>query len=122
MAQEALKIILDIGERLNNYLFYDGLHNAVTIVELSRNKSCPACGEEYQLQQIKYAVHPDEKIYDILVRLSLSYGLTAPELMSKGQKLEETKTIKDYKITDGSTIFVLDESLAKPIKLVLHFA
>lgn len=122
MSQEALKIMLNIGEPLNNYLFYDGLHNATTIVELARNKNCPACGEEYQLKQIKYAVNPDEKIYDLLVRLSLSYGLTSPELMARGQKLDETKTIKEYNITDGTTVFVLDETLAKPIKLVLHFA
>lgn len=120
MAQETIKILLEIGNPINNYLFYDGLNNAYTIVPLARNKNCPACGELYNLEQIKFIASHNETITDLLVRLSLSYGLEKPEIMIDGMILEQEKKISSYNLSKEKLAFVLDTTLAKPIKVVLE--
>ena len=39
MSQEIMKIILEIGKPLDNFLFYDGLTNAFTELQLAKNPS-----------------------------------------------------------------------------------
>lgn len=122
MAQEALKLILHIGDYLQNYLFYDGLNNSTTILELVRSKECPACGDLYKLEQIEFVAHLDEAVKDLEVRLALTYGLEKPELMTKGRLLESEKLISDCLSEGKEIVFVLDKNLAKPIKIVLQIS
>lgn len=120
MAQEALKLILELGEKLTNYLFYDGLPNATTIIELKKSKECPACGEMYKLEQIEFVAHPTETVKELRMRLMLTYGLEKPDLMSQGKLLEAESLIDDVMETEKTVIYVLDKNLAQPIKIVLQ--
>jgi len=121
MAQETLKILLDIGEPLDNYLFYDGLHNATTIVKLERNPDCPACGDVYKLKKVKFAISEKEKVSDLLVRLALTYGLSNPDILYKGKLLNKDITLKEAGIKNNAVVFVIDKNLAKPISVVLEY-
>ncbi|MBY9000106.1 MAG: HesA/MoeB/ThiF family protein [Candidatus Heimdallarchaeota archaeon] len=120
MAQEALKIILSIGVCLQNYLFYDGLNNATTILELVRSEECPTCGDLYKLEQIEFVAYLDETVRDLEIRLALTYGLEKPELMIKEKFLESNDLIKDCLSKEKEIVFVIDNNLAKPIKIVLQ--
>jgi adenylyltransferase/sulfurtransferase len=122
MAQEALKLILELGEKLTNYLFYDGLSNATTIIELEKSKECPACGEMYKLEQIEFVAHPTETVKDFRMRLMLTYGLEKPDLMFQGKILDVESLLEDAIKTDKAVIFVLDKNLAQPIKIVLQIS
>jgi molybdopterin/thiamine biosynthesis adenylyltransferase len=119
MSQEAMKIILGIGQPLQNYVFYDGLSNVFTQLELAQNPECPACGELYRLEQVKFIATHGEKIRDLIVRLAWTYGLAKPDLLFKGKILEHEKTIEETKLKNNARIFILDKNLAKPIKILL---
>ena len=118
MAQEALKLILKLGKPLENYMFYDGLNNATTIIPLLQAKDCPACGDMYKLEQIEFVVHPDETLKDFILRLALTYGLDEPDLMVRGRLIAKESTVKD-KLKEKSIAYILDKNLAKPIKIVI---
>ncbi len=120
MAQEALKILLNLGTNIDNYLFYDGLNNAITILTLAKNKECPACGEMYELEQIEFVVNPKETVKDLILRLALTYGLEKPDIMIQGQLLEIDKEIEETNLSQKAVAFVLDKNLAKPIKIVIQ--
>ena len=120
MSQEALKILLNIGEILENYLFYDGLNNATTILHLVRSDDCPTCGDLYKLEQIQFVASPKETIKDLSLRLALTYGLEKPELMVEGAFLNPDKQIQKCKFSEKNVAFVLDKNLAKPIKIVIQ--
>ena len=120
MSQEALKLILGIGSTIENYLFYDGLSNATTIIELSQSKECPTCGDLYKLDQIEFVVGSEESVKDLVLRLGLTYGLAKPEIMIQGKILSQTKTIKEVIKQKKASAFIIDSNLAKPIKVVLQ--
>ncbi|MFW9852232.1 MAG: ThiF family adenylyltransferase [Candidatus Thorarchaeota archaeon] len=120
MSQEALKILLNIGETIENYLFYDGLNNATTILHLVRSDDCPTCGELYKLEQIQFVASPTETVKDLSLRLALTYGLEKPELMIEGEFLDPDKQIQKCKLSEKNVAFVLDKNLAKPIKIVIE--
>lgn len=118
MAQEALKLILELGKPLENYMFYDGLNNATTIIPLVQTKDCPACGELYKLEQVEFVVYPTETIKDLKLRLALTYGLEKPDIMLKGKILTSDKIIENQ-FKEKSVAYILDKNLAKPIKIVI---
>jgi len=120
MSQETLKLIIGIGNTLENYLFYDGLNNALTIIELSRSKECPTCGDLYKLEQVEFVVNLEELVKDVTLRLILTYGLAKPEIMIKGTILNPEESVKDVIKQSKSTAFIIDKNLAKPIKVVLQ--
>jgi len=122
MSQEALKLILELGEKLENYLFYDGLNNATTIIELEKSKECPACGEMYKLEQIKFVALPTETVKELRMRLMLTYGLEKPDLMVQGKLLEVESLLEDALDSKKAVVFVLDKNLAQPIKIVLQLS
>ncbi|MHA1114918.1 MAG: ThiF family adenylyltransferase [Candidatus Heimdallarchaeum aukensis] len=120
MAQEALKLLLDIGEPIKNYLFYDGLHNATTIIELARRKKdCPTCGELYELEQVEFVVNKDNTVKELLIQLGLQFGLESPDIMIKGRILPHDSKIQELGIKNNMKVFVMDKNLASPIKLKL---
>jgi len=120
MAQETLKILLNLGPYIDNYLFYDGLNNATTIIPLAKTKECPTCGEMYELEQIEFVVNPKETIRDLILRLALTYGLDNPDIMVQGKFLEIDKKIEKTNLSQKAVAFVLDKNLAKPIKIVIQ--
>ncbi len=120
MSQEALKLILGIGNTLDNYMFYDGLSNATTILELVKSEECPTCGELYKLEQIEFVVNPEETVKDLILRLVLTYGLAKPDIMIQGKMLSPEKEIKDVITKSKAIAFIIDKNLAKPIKVVLQ--
>ncbi|MHA1221880.1 MAG: HesA/MoeB/ThiF family protein [Candidatus Heimdallarchaeaceae archaeon] len=120
MAQEALKIILNLGETLENYLFYDGLHNSITIIPLARIKECPTCGELHKLEKIEFITNSEEEVKDLVLRLALTYGLEEPELMVQGKILEDEIKMGEVVSSMKVVAFALAKNLAKPIKIVLH--
>ena len=120
MAQEALKIILNLGPYIDNYLFYDGLNNATTIIPLAKTEECPTCGEMYELEQIEFVVNPKETVKDLTLRLALTYGLEKPDIMVQGKFLEADKQIEKTNLSKKAVAFILDKNLAKPIKIVIQ--
>ena len=114
MSQECLKLLLDIGEPLNNYLVYDGLSNSHTTIELSKNKNCPICGDNYKLKSAKLLVFKDDNLESVKNRIAYAFGLADPKLMIKGKFLSD-----DHELNwdNKTTIFVLDDRLALPLSL-----
>ncbi len=117
MTQEVAKLILNIGKTIT-YLFIDGLNNSFTEIELSRNPSCPLCGEKYQLSKVKITLEENEKIDSVINRLKLTYGLNKPKIAWKGKLLSPDKLVKDYGIISGDSLLVIDNAIVKPIKLI----
>ncbi|MCG3225240.1 MAG: hypothetical protein H7647_12290, partial [Candidatus Heimdallarchaeota archaeon] len=74
----------------------------------------------YKLDQIEFVAHSDETVKELEVRLALTYGLQKPELMIKGKLLDSNALIKDSLSKGKETVFVLDNNLAKPIKIILQ--
>ncbi len=114
ISQECLKLLLEIGEPLNNYMVYDGLNNNYTTIELSKNKNCPICGDNYKLKSAKLLVFKDDDLQSVTDRIAYAFGLADPKLMIKGKFLS-----KDEKINwnNKTTVFVLDDRLALPLSL-----
>lgn len=120
MSQEALKLILGIGSTLENYMFYDGLNNATTIIELTKSDECPTCGDLYKLEQIDFIVNSDESFKDVTLRLILTYGLSKPDIMIQGSIIDPEKLIKEVIKDSKAVAYIIDKNLAKPIKIVLQ--
>ncbi|MHA1303044.1 MAG: ThiF family adenylyltransferase [Candidatus Heimdallarchaeaceae archaeon] len=120
MAQETLKLLLGLGKIIENYLFYDGLSNSVTILPLARReKDCPTCGDLYELEKVDFIVHRNNTIKELLIQLSIQFGLEKPDIMIRGRILPHEVKIEDSGLTTDSLVFVMDKNLAQPIKLVL---
>ncbi|OLS25722.1 MAG: Molybdopterin-synthase adenylyltransferase [Candidatus Heimdallarchaeota archaeon LC_2] len=118
MSQECLKLLLEIGVPLNNYMVYDGLNNNYTTIELSKNKNCPICGDNYKLKSAILLIFKDDNLTSVKNRIAYAFGLADPKLMIKGKFLSD-----DHKINwDNKTIiFVLDDRLALPLSLKVKF-
>ncbi len=117
MSQEILKILLKIGNPINNYLFYDGLNNSFTQIELKRNPNCPICGENYKLKEAEVIAIVGEKISDLKMRIALAFGMADPLITFKGKILNEDSLIN---FKNGDKIQVLDQRLATPITLIVN--
>ncbi|MDH5400956.1 MAG: HesA/MoeB/ThiF family protein [Candidatus Heimdallarchaeota archaeon] len=114
MSQEVLKLLLNIGKPIENYLFYDGLHNNFTELPLQKNTNCPICGDQYKLQNASAIVFKGEKVLDFKNRIALAFGMANPRVMLKGKFLtEESEMICE----DNAKLYVIDERLAAPIVL-----
>jgi len=120
LSQEALKTIMKIGDPLDNYFFYDGLSGTTTTIRLERNKKCPVCGEQYELEEAKFVVENGETIEELSTRIAFAFGLAAPKLMIKGIILDEKMVIDKKNLKSGVKIFVMDDRLAKPLKLLIQ--
>lgn len=118
MSQEILKLILMIGKPLNNYLFYDGLYNSFTELQLRRNDNCPICGENYKLKTAEVLAFKGEKVNELLNRIALAFGMADPEVMHKGRFLGVDELLS---ADEGDTLYIRDERLAVPIALIVTF-
>ncbi len=120
MSQEALKLLMKLGAPLDNYLFYDGFTNTTTIVKLERKFNCPVCGGFYDLEEATFTIEDGEKISDIITRVAYAFGLAAPKIMLRGIILDNDMIINKKNLKSGSKLFVMDERLAKPLKLLVQ--
>lgn len=120
LSQETLKYLMKLGDPLDNYLFYDGFTNNTTIIKLERNFNCPVCGGFYELKEATFTIEDGETIGEIITRVAYAFGLAEPKLMLKGVILDKEMKISKSKLKSGSKLFVIDERLAKPIKLIIQ--
>ncbi|RMG35568.1 MAG: HesA/MoeB/ThiF family protein [Methanobacteriota archaeon] len=118
MSQELIKLIMNIGTPLQNYLFIDGLHSSFTILPLKKNDDCPMCGTKFTVQTQEILAFPNEPIKEFKHRIALALGLADPTLMSKGKILRPEQKLE---LNEGEKIFVSDERLAKPIALKIKY-
>jgi hypothetical protein len=119
ISQEALKVLMGFGTPLDNYLFYDGRTNTVTTLKLERKFHCPVCGEFYDLDEATFTVEDGETIEAITTRIAYAFGLAQPKVMLKGVILDPNLIINKTNLKSGSKLFVMDERLAKPLKLLI---
>ncbi|MEA2070707.1 MAG: ThiF family adenylyltransferase [Asgard group archaeon] len=120
LSQEVLKELLEIGKPLNNYLFYDGLTNNTTILQLERKEQCPVCGQFYDLEESTFTIENGETIEQIKTRIAYTFGLADPKMMVKGIILDNDLVITDKNMKSGTKLFIMDERLAKPLKIVVE--
>lgn len=118
MSQEIIKLILGVGSLVKNYLFYDGLSNSFTELELKRTKECPLCGEGNKLKNSNFMVYEGELVKEILIRLKLIFGLIKPDIIFEGTLLKDNYVIKEKIVKN---LFVIDEVLSSPLKLNLEY-
>jgi len=120
ISQEAIKHILDLGKPLDNYLFYDGRSNTTTVLRLEKKFNCPVCGGFYQLDEATLTVEDGETIGELGTRVAFAFGLADPKIMLKGVILAKDIVISKKTLKSGSKLFVMDERLAKPLKLIIQ--
>ena len=120
LSQEALKTVMKIGDPLDNYFFYDGLSGTTTTIHLERNKKCVVCGEQYDLEEAKFAAEDGETIEELSTRIAFAFGLAEPKLMMRGIILDKKMVIDKKNLKSGVKLFVMDERLAKPLKLIIE--
>ncbi len=120
LSQEALKHIMNLGVPLNNYLFYDGMTNTTTVLHLERKFNCPVCGGYYDLDEATLTVEDGETVAELLTRIAYAFGLAEPKIMLKGIILDSAMVISKKNLKDGSKLFVMDDRLAKPLKLIIQ--
>jgi molybdopterin/thiamine biosynthesis adenylyltransferase len=115
MSQEAVKLILGLGNPVG-YLFYDGLSEEFTKIELKRRLDCFVCGEKWKLDELKYFAEGDEKIGELRKRIALIYGLADPTMIVGTKIVDDEMTIAEAEISD-TPLFVIDATVAKPIRI-----
>ncbi|MHA1265220.1 MAG: HesA/MoeB/ThiF family protein [Candidatus Helarchaeota archaeon] len=119
-SQEVIKLLLG-DKRLDGYLFYDGLSESFTKVQLIRNENCIICGK-YRLEGIEFAVDKNDTIRSIKNRLIMSWGLKEPmRIVIKGKIQEDTVKLKDIKLQEKEAFFVWDKLISTPLKLYAIF-
>jgi hypothetical protein len=116
--QEALKHLLGVGTPLDNYLFYDGLHQQFTILKLARNPNCFLCSDRFRLKGEIYALDRKETIAEVKVRLIMTFGLEAPKIILRGKVLADDQVIGKLRLKKKEPIFIIDTALAQPLKLL----
>ncbi|NHJ49805.1 MAG: ThiF family adenylyltransferase [Asgard group archaeon] len=120
ISQEALKHIMKLGDPLNNYMFYDGFTNTTTFIKLERKFNCPVCGGYYDLEEATFTVEDGESVEAILTRLAYAFGLAEPKIMLKGVILDKGLKVSKKNLKSGDKLFVMDDRLAKPLKLIVQ--
>ncbi|MFX1519592.1 MAG: ThiF family adenylyltransferase [Promethearchaeota archaeon] len=116
MSQEAVKLLLGLGTPIG-YLFYDGLSEEFTKIELKRRLDCFVCGEKWKLDELKYFAEGNEKIGELRKRIALIYGLADPTMIVGTKIVDDEMTITEAEISENAPIFVIDATVAKPIRI-----
>jgi molybdopterin/thiamine biosynthesis adenylyltransferase len=119
--QEALKYLLDVGTPLDNYLFYDGLHQQFTILKLARNPNCFLCSDRYRLNGEIYALGRKETVAELKNRLIMSFGLQTPRIILRGKVLSDDQILGKLRLKKKEPLFIIDTALAQPLKLLAVF-
>lgn len=117
-AQEVLKILLGIPNIPENYVFYDGISQTLTKLKLERNPECVVCSDKYRVKGVEYTLEKQETIGQLKNRLIVSYGLANPDIIVRDKIiLDDSVKISDLGLETGDLVFVIDERIAKPLKL-----
>jgi molybdopterin/thiamine biosynthesis adenylyltransferase len=116
MSQEIVKLLLGLGTPIG-YLFYDGLSQEFTKIELKKRSDCFVCGEKWKLDELRYFAEPDEKIGDLRQRIALIYGLADPTMIVGTNIVDDEMSISEAEISEFAPIFVIDSTVAKPIRI-----
>jgi len=119
--QEALKHILGVGSPLDNYLFYDSLHQQFTILKLARNPNCFLCSDRFRLKGEVYAVGRKETVAELKNRLIMTFGLQDPKIIRRGKVLSDDQILGTLRLKDKEPLFIIDPALAQPLKLLAVF-
>lgn len=119
--QEALKHLLGVGIPLDNYLFYDGLHQQFTTLKLARNPNCFLCSDRYRVKGEIYALGRKETVAELKNRLIMSFGLQAPRIILRGRVLSDDQILGKLRLKEKESLFILDTALAQPLKLLAMF-
>lgn len=119
--QEAIKHILEVGTPLDNYLFYDGLHQQFTILKLARNPNCFLCSERFRLKGELYAIGREETVAELKNRLIMTFGLENPKIIRRGKVLEDDQILGKLRFKKKEPLFIIDTALAQPLKLLAVF-
>lgn len=119
--QEALKYLLNIGTPLDNYLFYDGLHQQFTILKLARNPNCFLCSDRFRLEGEIYAIGRKETVAEVKNRLIMTFGLQDPKIIRRGKVLEDEQVLGKLRLKKEEPLFIIDSALAQPLKILAVF-
>ncbi len=120
MAQEALKIILELPP-LKEYLFWDGEAGIFTSVPLKRREDCVVCSPRYQLQAIPIHSPADQQLRDFVVQLQYSFNLgSETSLLFQTKKLTISKEKVGNIFQSGDIFRVVDPTLSTPLKFVIN--
>ncbi|MFX1466626.1 MAG: ThiF family adenylyltransferase [Promethearchaeota archaeon] len=116
MSQEVVKLLLGLGSPIG-YLFYDGLSEEFTKIDLTRRLDCFVCGEKWKLDELRYFAEGDEKIGELRKRIALIYGLANPTMIIGTKIVDDEMSITEAEISEFAPIFVIDSTVAKPIRI-----
>jgi molybdopterin/thiamine biosynthesis adenylyltransferase len=116
MSQEIIKLIISIGNTVNHFLSYDGLHSSFIELALTKNDNCPMCGSKYTVEVQEMLILQNEMVESFRYRVALAFGLANPTLMSKGIILRDNNKLQ---VDEGDKIYITDERLAKPISIAV---
>ena len=116
-SQEIIKLILGIGKPISNFFSFDGLSMANLHIKLEINQNCFLCSNQYEKYTQIFRITKNESIQNLQYRIALMFGLAEPTLSYKGKLVKDKST---QKIKNGTTLFVTDERLAKPIVLLME--
>jgi len=119
--QEVLKQLLGVGAPLDNYLFYDSLHQQFTILKLSRNPNCFLCSDRFRLEGEIYAVGRKETVAELKNRLIMTFGMQDPKIILRGKVLDDEQVFGKLRMKDKEPLFIIDAALAQPLKLLAVF-
>jgi molybdopterin/thiamine biosynthesis adenylyltransferase len=119
--QEVLKHLLDVGAPLDNYLFYDGLHQQFTVLKLVRNPNCFLCSDEFRLEGALYALDRKETVSQLKNRLIMSFGVSSPKVILRGHVLSDEQVLGNLRLKQKEPLYVIDKGLAQPLKLLANF-
>lgn len=119
--QEALKQLLGVGKPLDNYLFYDSLHQQFTILKLARNPNCFLCSDRFRLKGEIYAIGRKETVAELKNRLIMTFGLQEPRIISRGHVLADNQVLGKLRLKKKELLFIIDTALAQPLKLLAVF-
>ena len=119
--QEAIKHLLQVGTPLDNYLFYDSLHQQFTVLKLARNPNCFLCSDRFRLKGEIYAIGREETVAELKNRLIMTFGLQDPKIIRRGKVLENTQILGKLRLRKKEPLFIIDSALAQPLKLLAVF-
>ncbi|MFW9830904.1 MAG: ThiF family adenylyltransferase [Candidatus Thorarchaeota archaeon] len=119
--QEALKYLLEVGKPLDNYLFYDSLHQQFTTLKLAKNPNCFLCSDRFRLEGEIYAIGRKETVAELKNRLIMTFGLQTPRIILRGRVLPDDQILGKLRLKKKEALFIIDSALAQPLKLLAVF-
>ncbi|MFX0134877.1 MAG: ThiF family adenylyltransferase [Candidatus Hodarchaeota archaeon] len=116
-AQETIKLILGAGKVLDGFLFYDGLSQTFTLMELKMNPNCIVCGKN-RISGVNFAVDPQDTIRALKDRLIMTWDIKEPmKVIVKGIIQKDNVKLNKIGIQNKEPILIINKEMAKPLKI-----